>query len=221
MLMLLCPANAQSQTTRLGKGVNFLSKYIASDHFRTLHSSDSDLALVDSLYLKALEYTKGDIPEALLFLTFATIPYNEIPLVIPGIRLRINIPLPSSKDSVFHAKNRNLPSALFFDTYAHSPADTDPETGLPDESRYGDRDKLPHFFGSAYLSYISLWFDFTKIIGIFVEEFEESFYIQSKADPRDIRADNLGNIFGKGLKRNRTLLPSQALILYPLTFFRY
>ncbi|MGE5364586.1 MAG: hypothetical protein ACM3SM_10675 [Bacteroidota bacterium] len=205
-LILLLPVNAPAQETSLGRGVYFLSRYIASEQFANLKLQNDDLSMTDSLYLKALDYTDGNISEALLFLTFTTVPYNKIPLVIPGIRLSVPIPLVSANDSIFELKNRNLPSQLFFDT---------PQDG------YGDRDKLAHFFGSAYLSHISNIFDFTKIIGIFVEEFEEKFYIQSKADPRDIRADDMGNMFGKALKKNKKLMPSHVLGIFPLTLFRY
>ena len=116
------------------------------------------------------------------------------------------MPLPHSVDSIFNLKNKNLPKYLFYDT---------------PKNDFGDKDKLAHFFGSAYLSYSTSWFDITQIIGIFVEDFEEKFYIQSRADPRDIRADNLGNMFGKALRKNKELLPSQVLAVYHLTFFRY
>lgn len=195
-----------AQETQLGRGILEISQFIASDDFTKIKNNRTDLKIIDSLYLYALAYTEDDVNEALLYLTFSTIPYNEIPLIIPFINLRASIMLPHAKEPVFSRKNVNLPSQLFFD----SPADS-----------LGDRDKLPHFFGSAYLSLTFRWFDFTKFIGIFVEDFEENFYIQSKVDLRDIRADNLGNIFGKILKKNKAILPSQVLACYTLTFFRY
>jgi len=200
--------NQQSYTqiTKLGKAVDYLSRYITGDKLQILNANISDFHLIDSIYLEGLRYSENDISDALFNLSFTVIPYNQIPLASPNIGLRINIPLPHSIDSIYKLKNKNLPKVLFYD----SPS-----------NEFGDKDKLTHFFGSAYLSYSSTWFDITEIIGIFVEDFEERFYVQSRIDLRDIRADNLGNIFGKALKRNKDLLPSQVLAAYHLTFFRY
>jgi hypothetical protein len=195
-----------AQITKLGRSVDHISRYIASVEFQALQKENNQLALLDSIYLFALDYEENDISDALFDLTFSVIPYNHIPLASPNIGLRINIPLPHSADSIYTLKNRNLPKNLFYDS---------PNNEL------GDKDKLAHFFGSAYLSYSSSWFDITEIIGIFVEDFEEKFYVQSKVDLRDIRADNLGNIFGKALKENINVLPSQVFSLYHLTLFRY
>lgn len=195
-----------AQVTKLGTAVDYLSRYLASKKFQLLKEKVNDFVLVDSIYTEALNYSDGDISDALFSLTFALVPYDHVPIASPNIGLRINIPLPHSVDSIFQLKNKNLPGNLFFD----SP-----------KNEFGDKDKLAHFFGSAYLAYSSSWFDITEIIGIFVEDFEERFYVQSKIDLRDIRADNLGNIFGKALKKNNKLLPSQVLAAYHLTFFRY
>ena len=195
-----------AQVTKLGASVNHLTHFIASGKFEELKNKLSDYQQIDILYKEALKESKGDIDNALFTLTFTVIPYDQIPVVTPVFKIPINVPLPHSVDSIFNLKNKNLPNNLFFDTPKNS---------------FGDKDKLAHFFGSAYLSYGSSWFDITQIIGIFVEDFEEKFYIQSSADPRDIRADNLGNMFGKVLKKNKEVLPSQVLAVYHLTFFRY
>ena len=195
-----------AQVTKLGASVNHLSHFIASGKFEELKNKLSDYQQIDILYKEALKESKGDIDNALFTLTFTVIPFDQIPFVTPVFKIPITVPLPHSVDSIFNLKNKNLPNNLFFDTPKNS---------------FGDKDKLAHFFGSAYLSYVSSWFDITQIIGIFVEDFEEKFYIQSSADPRDIRADNLGNMFGKVLKKNKEVLPSQVLAVYHLTFFRY
>lgn len=204
--MLLFNADLEAQVTKLGWAVDSVSKFIASDYFQSLKDKSGSLELTDTLYHHALELYKGNTSQALLALTFATVPYKYVPVVIPLIRLKINVPFYAPGDSIFHLKNRHLPKDLFY----NSPSDEG-----------GDRDKFAHFFGSAYLAYTSGIFDFTKIIGIFVEEFEEKFYIQSSADPRDIAADELGEIFGKTLKKNKEVLPSEVLLTYPLIYFRY
>jgi hypothetical protein len=195
-----------AQVTKLGTSVNHLSHFIASKKFVELKVELNDYQQIDLLYKEALKESNGDIGNALFTLTFTVIPYDHIPAVSPVFKIPVNVPLPHSVDSIFNLKNKNLPKNLFFDTPYND---------------FGDKDKLAHFFGSAYLSYGASWFDITQIIGIFVEDFEEKFYIQSNSDPRDIRADNLGNMFGIVLKKNKEILPSQVLAVYHLTFFRY
>ncbi|MCU7495133.1 MAG: hypothetical protein HF314_18655 [Ignavibacteria bacterium] len=196
----------QAQVTRLGGTVDSISRFIASDYFLGLQSHRGSLELTDTLFHHALRLYDGNVSKALLSLTFATVPYKKVPVILPLIKLKVDIPFYAPGDSIFHLKNSHLPRDLFY----NSPIDEG-----------GDRDKLAHFFGSAYLAYSSGIFDFTKIIGIFVEEFEEKFYIQSSADPRDIAADELGEMFGKALKKNEDVLPSEVLLTYPLIFFRY
>jgi hypothetical protein len=165
-----------------------------------------ELLTVDFIYLEALKFNNHDQSEALLSLTFATVPYNEVPIQIPVIKSIINFPLIAASDSVFELKNANLPRYIFFD----SPM-----------NEYGDKDKLAHFFGSAFLSYSSNFFDLGNAIGYFVEVFEESFKVQSSIDERDLITNKLGNMFGALLKRNKNILPSQIIILRTLSNFSY
>ena len=107
---------AYSQQSGLSKGVNYLSEFIASDYFIELKKENTDLALVDSIYIRATDFYEKDYEEALLALTFTTIPYRKVPLVIPLLKTRIYYPLISANDSVSNLKNQNLPSKLFFDS---------------------------------------------------------------------------------------------------------
>lgn len=192
-----------SQQSKLSKGVNYISEFIASDYFKGLSKNNSDLALVDTMFLRAVHFEDFDYSEALLALTFAVVPYKKVPVRIPLLNIMLDYPLTSAGDSVFLLKNKHLPKNLYFDT----PKDD-----------FGDKDKLAHFFGSAYILYTSKVFDFGNLIGYFVEEFEEKFKVQSAADPRDMMTNVLGKIFGKILKKNKTVLPSQVLIIHSLQF---
>lgn len=205
-LIFLLNTSLFPQQSTLSKGVNYLSEFIASDYFVELKENNSDLALVDSVYKRALVFTKKNFGEALLDLTFATVPYKEVPIEIPIIKTIINYPLISHNDSVFHLKNRNLPKDLFFDT---------------PQNDFGDKDKLAHFFGSAYVSYYSNIFDLGRLIGYFVEVFEEDFKVQSAIDERDLIVDDLGILFGKVLKNNKQILPSHIMILHSLIQFNF
>lgn len=196
VLFLFFAGNVEAQQSRLSKSVNYISGYIASGRFEKMADTLNPLDMVDSIYIKALAFNKSSLSEALLALTFATVPYRVVPIRIPLLGIIINYPLMCATDSIYNKKNDNLPSKLFTDT----PADN-----------FGDKDKLAHFFGSAFLSYSQTIFDLTDLIGYFVEYFEEAFKVQSSVDLRDIKADKLGNCFGKMLKQNKNILPSQIL----------
>lgn len=195
-----------SQQSKLSKSVNFISEYISSDEFVRLKKVENEITAIDAIYLRAVYQTENDYSEALLALTFGSIPYREVPIQIPLVKIILNYPLVSASDSIFNLKNENLPKNIFFDS--------------PNDS-YGDKDKLAHFFGSAFISYSSNIFDFVNPIGYFVEVFEETFKVQSTIDERDIITNKLGNTFGKLLKKNKNILPSQIIILRTLSYFSY
>jgi hypothetical protein len=194
------------QQSKLSKTVNYLSDFIASDYFVDLKETNSDLALVDSIYLRAISFTEKDYSEALLALTFATIPYKKVPILIPIIKEVIYYPLTAADDSTFNLKNKNLPRYLFYDS---------PKTN------HGDVDKLAHFFGNSFIGYSENIFDLSSLIGYFVESFEESFKVQSKVDYRDLDVNWYGDLFGKLLKGNEKLLPSQIMLIRSLKYFNF
>ena len=182
------------------------------EEFRTLgdkkiicRAEEGPGELIDSIYIYQLKYQNYDYGEVLLSLTFALIPVREVQVKFPLLN-KINYPLVSVTDSIFNLKNKNLPKDLFWDT---------------PNNNFGDKDKLAHFFGSAFISYSSNIFDFGNLIGYFVEVFEENFKIQSSIDKRDMMTNSLGNLFGKMLKENKDILPSQILIKNTLTHFRF
>ena len=193
------------QQSKLSNTVNYLSSFIASDYFGELKETNSDLALVDTIYLRAIRYS-DDIDEALLALTFTTIPYNKVPIVIPLIKVVVYYPLTSADDSTFNLKNKNLPRYLFFD----SP-----------KSEYGDSDKLAHFFGNAFIGYSEKILDLSSLIGYFVESFEEDFKVESRVDYRDLDVNIYGDLFGKLLNTNKNILPSQVMLLRSLKYFNF
>lgn len=185
----------------LFRRIALLSEYAASEEYEEIVKIKNHLAAVDSLYARALILCENDKSKTLLTLAFATLPYDEIPIVIPFIKFKLSFPLPRAEKSLFLKKNENLPAKLFFD----SP-----------NNFFGDKDKLAHFFGSAYLSYALFPFEFTKNIGIFVEDFEKTFKAQSEIDNRDLRTNALGAAFGVELKKNGDILPSSFFVLYTI-----
>jgi len=205
LLLIFISLNSFSQQSNLSKTVNYISSYIASDHFSNLKNNIGDVAATDSIFSEAIRFTEYDYGDALIALMLATVPYNEVPIQIPIINSIVYYPLSSADEETFLKKNENLPRYLFFD----SP-----------QNNYGDKDKLAHFFGSAFLSYESNIFDIGKLIGYFVEAFEESFKVQSTVDLRDLDVNEYGRLFGDLLKENKDLLPSQIFLLRSIRFLR-
>ncbi|MBE0573018.1 MAG: hypothetical protein IH618_15860 [Ignavibacteriaceae bacterium] len=193
------------QQSSLSKGVNYLSDFIASDYFLELKNENTDLALVDTIYLRSVNFYENDYEEALLALTFTTIPYQRIPIVLPIIKARIYYPLISASDSIANLKNRYLPSKLFFDSPVND---------------YGDKDKLAHFFGNAFIGYAENILKLADVFGYFVEAFEEDFKAQSEVDFRDVDVNWFGVLFGEMLEINKSVLPSQIMTIRSLRYFR-
>jgi len=205
ILNVTIPAQKIGQTD-LSHRIFIMSKFISSEEFAILSDTHEHLSLIDTLYKRALILHENDISETLLTLTFATLPFKEMPIRIPVLGIKFSIPLPSVSDSLFQIKKRNLPSKIFFNSPAHN---------------YGDKDKLPHFFGNAFLSYNLRFFNFSKFIGILLELFEESFEVDGRYDRRDIKVNHLGDFFGQILRTNINILPSQILNIYSLSYFKY
>ena len=205
LIFLILTADILPQQSNISKEVNYLSSYIASDHFLELRERIGDISVTDSLYKEALKRMQNDISESLLALMLTTVPYREVPIQIPIVKLIVTYPLISADNEIFLKKNENLPRYLFFDT--------------PNDN-YGDKDKLAHFFGSAFLSYESNIFDLGKLIGYFVEAFEESFKVQSSVDIRDLDVNDYGRLFGTLLKSNKEILPSSIILFRSLRNFR-
>ena len=203
-LTLVASPSIYTQQSNLSKGVNYLSEFIASDYFLELKGKNTDLALVDSIYLRAIQFYNNDYEEALLALTFTTIPYRRVPLVVPLIKSRIYYPLISANDSISNLKNKNLPNRLFYDT--------------PDDN-YGDKDKLAHFFGNAFIGYAENILNLADVFGYFVEAFEEDFKAQTAVDFRDVDVNWYGVLFGDMLETNKSILPSQIMTIRSLRYF--
>ena len=202
-IVLIATSQIFPQQSELSKGVNYISNFIASDYFIKLKTTNTDLALVDSIFIRAIRFYNYDYEEALLALTFATIPFQKVPLVIPLIKTKLYYPLISDNDSIAQLKNKNLPKKLFYDT--------------PDDLG-GDKDKLAHFFGNAFIGYTGNILKLADVFGYFVEVFEEDFKSDSKVDFRDVDVNWYGVLFGDMLKLNKNILPSRVMTLRSLRY---
>lgn len=193
-----------SQVNSFEEGVIYLSKIIAENKFND--KSMGDLAVIDSLYSTAITIYEGDISEALLALTFATLPFNRMPVKFPFTNIRLNLRLPSVDEETFLLRRTNLPGKLYFDS---------------NNNKFGDKDKISHFFGNAFLAYNVSFINLSKFLGQFVEMFEASFKVSSGIDFRDLQSNHLGEFFGSSLLENPSIKPSDFFKLYSLFYFSY
>lgn len=195
-----------NELNNLSDRVIFLSDYIASDEFKNKLDYHDHKILVDTIYVHSLRICENDISEALLTASLATLPYKKVPFVFPLINERADGTIFNMPDSTFNKKVSNLPSVLFFD----SPA-----------SSFGDKDKLSHFFGNAFLSYNLTLFNISKFLSILVELFEESFKLDGSVSTRDLLIGNLGELYGRTLSEYENRLPSEYLNYYKLFFIKF
>lgn len=171
-----------------------VNDYIALN-FTKSESREINISRLDSIFSYAIALADSNIGDALLFCCVGTMTYPTFKIRIPLIGLTIPFSVFTKVDiSMLNKKKINLPHKLFDDS---------PET------EFGDKDKIVHFFSTAYLSYV-----FGELLsnqaGNFVEEFEESFKIDGKVDERDLRINQLGAEFGRML-HYKIIFPSFIL----------
>ena len=206
--MLLISSSTKAQTVNEKSfygGLFYLSNYLASEEYIQFARTHNDLEAVDHIYEKALSFFDGDASETFFCLTFVFIPYNHITVKLPLIGTNVRFPLPSPPQSVFNEKVKNTPKHLFFD----SP-----------QNDFGDKDKLAHFFANAFLRYNVSVFNLSEFLGIFVEYFEQGFFLQGSFDRRDLVANHLGELFAVMVQNNPNAKPSEALKVYQLLYLR-
>lgn len=193
------PVKSQVDNKRLRQGVVDISFYIIQHNF----NQTSDLEKIDSIYSFAVEYFDKDYSEALLALTFACLPFQEMPLKLPIFDLPLNLQLPTIQNDLFKKRLDKLPSHFLIE----SP-----------NGKFGDKDKLSHFFGNAFIKYNFAYVQFASFMGAFVELFEGSFKIAGAVDQRDLYINRFGELFGKSLNENLEMLPSRILSLNALNY---
>ena len=171
-----------------------LREYIRSEGFAHYRATRGDLAGVDAIFQKAVRLSWGNIYEALLISLLGTMDHRRVGVRVPLLGLIVWLPLTSEFQEDFDARLKALPSRM----YADSP-------------REGDRDKLQHFFGSAFLTFLFESAEGAQSVGDFVEWGEDSFIEGGEYDQRDARANVQGQRFGLRLLVDVVILPSDVL----------
>jgi hypothetical protein len=172
-----------------------MRKYIIDERFQILRSRCGDMRAVDAIYQKSLKISDHTIARALFLSFLAVLEHRKIKVKMPVLN-SLTVPLTFEEDSIFEVRVKHLPAHIYADT--------------PDAPN-GDQDKLQHFFGSAYLAYVSEAPELTRATGNFIEWGEAKFIVGGVDDPRDKRANKQGESFGRDLLVVQTLLPSDYL----------
>jgi hypothetical protein len=182
-------------TPQLVTDTKYIRKYIIDERFQLLRQRCGDMRAVDAIYLKALQIADYNIARALFLAFMGVLEHRKVDVKMP-ILSSLEVPLTFEEDSVFTLRIKHLPSRIYNDS-------------SPDV--VGDRDKLQHFFGSAYLSYTSEASELTRSAGDLIEWGEAKIVVGGVNDARDKRANKHGESFGRDLLIVKTLLPSDYL----------
>jgi hypothetical protein len=183
---------------KIFQDVHVLREYVRGEEFATLRVLHGDLTAVDRIFEKSLEITWSNCYEALLISTFAVMNHRNFGLDLPLIGDLFWIPLTSEFPDEFNDRLRNLPGRL----YPDSPG-----------GDVKDKDKLQHFFGSAFVQFVSESHQGAERVGDMVEFGEGQFIVGGHFDERDRRANQQGRAFGLALLTGRDVLPSDFLSL--------
>ncbi len=172
-----------------------LRTYIRIELPPVSHKREEELHHVDLIFLKAMELSKRQISTALLATSIVVLNRTDIKPTLP-ILGTVTVPLPTEDSTDAVARINKLPRYI----YPDSPQD-----------RWGDSDKLVHFFGSAYLTYESGATPIPEALGKFVETGEVALKLDTATDPRDLFTNRLGQQFGRALSEGRDVIPSDYL----------
>jgi hypothetical protein len=141
-----------------------------------------------------MQMTNNNTAMALLLSTISCFDHKLVGIDVPLFNLYF--PLSNESEEEFTRRAKHLPAHLYDD----SPA-----------TEQGDRDKLQHFFGSAFLAFVFESADASMRFGEFVEKGEDAFIVGGINDDRDLRADRQGQDFGIAVLDDNRRFPSEYL----------
>ena len=213
ILALACIASAVSthvfaQDGR-GGGIPAIVTWVLPDLVRDVYAARETIAAmsdtlpdareahvrrIDNIYLACIRIAEGDPTRALLLCAIATLPYHRFPATIPLTGLVVHVPVSTESLAMFGRRVSHLPTRL-----------------LPDSLHGAGADKLPHFFGSAYLRISTGSSIIAELLGRSVELGEAVFKLEGFSDSNDLRANEFGMRFGDALLADENALPSSVL----------
>jgi len=173
-----------------------LREYVRSGELSALRHGHGDLYAVDCIFDRAMQICWDNEYEALLVSAFALMDHERFGVRLPVIGLVLWFPLTSEFRDEFSARVDSLPSHLYRDT---------------PPGREGDRDKLQHFFGSAFLTALTESPAGADRFGLSIEWGEELFIVGGVNDARDVRANRQGERFALALLADPDARPSRYM----------
>ncbi len=178
-------------------GILAMKEFIRWDAFQSFRRDSGDRQAVDLIFQKGLQIARGDIDAALFLCFVGTTDHAKVGVHMPLFGFVVVIPLTTESDQYFQKRLDHMPSHFY-----------------PDSPKWksGDKDKLQHFFGSAFLAYLTGSGAYTKTLGDWTEVLEQRYIVDGLDDPRDRRANNQGVQFGKMLFDGMKVLPSDVLV---------
>ena len=114
-----------------------LKRYIRDPRFTVIRQLCSDTTAVDAIFLRAMAIADGRTGYALLISLIASMDHFRLGLRIPLLGV-LWLPLTTETDSTFRVRHHNLPKRVLPDSIGRTES---------------DKDKLQHFFGSAFIAY--------------------------------------------------------------------
>ncbi|MBI3195673.1 MAG: hypothetical protein HYZ34_14585 [Ignavibacteriae bacterium] len=171
-----------------------LKEFIRSSEFKQLRTTYGDQKAIDVIFIRSMQLTHNNTGFSLLLSTLAVFDHRTLGFNVPLFKLFF--PLSDESEEEFNQRVQNLPTKIF----PHSP-----------NTKRGDRDKLQHFFGSAFLTFAFESSSTAERFGTAIEQGEESFVVGGANDVQDERANRLGQRFGNALMENPFCFPSEFL----------
>jgi hypothetical protein len=177
--------------------VHELKTMVCSDEYQKLREKWGDRYAVDVAFRWAEQLCWNNRAVSLFVMFLAMMDHRNVCLKLPLLGPILWLPLSGEFPDEFLERLRMLPAHLF--------PDSPPTVG-------GDRDKMQHFFGSAFLAYL---FDISSAqrLGDFVEWGEDAFVVGGTYDIRDLEANARGRRFAEQLRNDRLALPSSEMNL--------
>ncbi|HCV41921.1 MAG TPA: hypothetical protein DGH68_00435 [Bacteroidetes bacterium] len=173
-----------------------LKEYICSEEFASFRLAYGDLNAVDAIFDRAMKLSWNNVYEGLLLSFLCTLEHRNFGVKLPLLGPLVWLPLTSEFQDEFRHRVNALPVRIYDDT----------PPGM-----HGDRDKLQHFFGSAFVTYMTESREAAERMGTFIEWGEDRFVVDGSLDQRDLRANVQGQNFGNWLLNDASVLPSRFL----------
>ncbi len=168
-----------------------LRSYIRSTAWSEFRKSHSDPESFDEIYDDADELCKDNRTAAILASSIATLEHKTIPIKL-FFGLTFSIPLTMESQQDFDARVSKLPEFIY-------------------DAKISDRDKLQHFFFSAFFMRILKMNLLVTLLGNGVEIGEDLFIVGGIDDPRDRHANKDGRRFGEACDHDILPMPSKYL----------